>query len=70
MGTSRRQNPLPLATVDWPSLMALDLKGQVGSYGFSFSTVCKKAEKTHLQRERVKKKEAKRGAERKEGQSE
>ena len=42
---------LPLATVDWPSLMALDLTGQEGSYRFSFSTMCRKSEKTHLQRE-------------------
>lgn len=52
MGSSRRQDPA-FGPVDWPSLMALYLKGrgQSGSCGFSFSTTCRKAEKTHLQRE-------------------
>lgn len=61
---------LPLATVEWPSLMAFDLRGQVGSYEFSFSAVCRKAEKTHLQKKCGEQKRVKTGAVRSEEQSE
>lgn len=42
---------LLLATVDWPSLIRRDGGRRGGQCGFSFSTMCRKAEKTHLQSE-------------------